>query len=71
VGDVTVSSIRKKWKDRRFAAGVIREHVEEVTADFSRACFDGSLELWEHIGNVLAAMQEKADVLELDGRLAL
>lgn len=70
IADVTVPSLRRKWKDRRFAAGVGREHVAEVTADFSRACFDGQLELWQHIGNVLSAMQGAAGRLELDGRLA-
>ena len=70
VGDVKISSIRKKWKTPRFAAGVDREHVEAVTADFSRECFGGKLELWQHIGNVLTAMQDAAEVLELDGRLA-
>jgi putative nucleotidyltransferase with HDIG domain len=70
IADVTVKSIRKKWKDRRFAAGVIREHVEEVTADFSRECFDGRLDLWPHIGNVLTAMQANAGELALDGRLS-
>lgn len=70
IGEVKIKSIRKKWKDRRFAAGVDRDHVIEMTADFSRECFDGKLELWDHIGNVLTAMQAEADVLELDGRLA-
>lgn len=70
IAEVTVASIRKKWKDRRFAAGVGREHVEEVTADFNRACFAGSLDLWSHVQNVLTAMQNAANVLELDGRLA-
>lgn len=70
VGDVKISSIRKKWKTPRFAAGVDRQHVEAVTADFSRECFAGKLELWQHIGNVLTAMQSAAEVLELDGRLA-
>jgi len=71
VRDVVLKSVKKKWKGRAFAAGVDREHVTEVTEDFSRECFDGKLELWEHIGNVLAAMQADADVLELDGRLAV
>jgi putative nucleotidyltransferase with HDIG domain len=71
ITDVKLSSIRKKWKNRRFAAGVDRDHVEEVTADFSRACFDGTLDLWTHIQNVLTAMQEAAEVLELNGRLAV
>jgi len=70
IAEVKLSSIRKKWKDRRFAAGVDRDHVTEVTADFSRECFDDSLELWTHIQNVLTAMQVQAEVLELDGRLA-
>ncbi|MCB8988243.1 MAG: HDIG domain-containing protein [Ardenticatenaceae bacterium] len=70
IRDVALSSVRKKWKDQRFAAGVDRAHVMEVTADFSRECFDGQLDLWTHIGNVLQAMQSDAAVLELDGRLA-
>ena len=70
IGELSVSSLRKKWKDRRFAAGVDREHVAEMTADFSRVCFDGGLELWNHIENVLTAMQADAADLELDGRLA-
>ena len=70
IGELSVASLRKKWKDRRFAAGVDREHVAEMTADFSRVCFDGGLELWSHIENVLIAMQGDAAELELDGRLA-
>lgn len=70
IADVKLKSIRKKWKDRRFAAGVDREHVESVTADFSHECFDGNLDLWQHINNVLTAMQGAAAQLELDGRLA-
>jgi putative nucleotidyltransferase with HDIG domain len=67
IHDVALKSIRKKWKDRRFAAGVEREHVAEVTADFSRVCFDGQLDLWTHIGNVLTAMQSEAAWLDLEG----
>ena len=70
IGELSVASLRKKWKDRRFAAGVDREHVAEMTADFRRVCFDGGLELWSHIENVLIAMQADAAELELDGRLA-
>ena len=71
VRDVEVKSIKKRWKERAFAAGVDREHVEAVTADFSRECFAGGLDLWEHVGNVLTAMQAIAAELELDGRLAV
>lgn len=70
IGDVKLKSIKKKWKDRRFAAGVDRDHVETVTADFSRECFGGELDLWTHVSNVLQAMQARADRLALDGRLA-
>jgi len=70
VRDVEVKSIQKRWKEKAFAAGVDREHVEAVTADFSRVCFAGALTLAEHIGNVLAAMQSEAAALDLDGRLA-
>jgi putative nucleotidyltransferase with HDIG domain len=70
IREVELKSVQKKWKDRRFAAGVDRDHVMEVTADFSRVCFLGSLTLWEHVGHVLTAMQENAGLLELDGRLA-
>jgi predicted hydrolase (HD superfamily) len=70
IREVQIKSIRKKWKNLKFAAGVDRQHVEEVTADFSRKCFGGSLDLWSHIGNVLVAMQEKAEELALDGSLS-
>lgn len=67
INDVKIKSIKKKWKNRRFAAGVDRDHVIEVTEDFSRECFNGELELWQHIGNVLTAMQARADQLGLAG----
>ncbi len=70
IADVKLKSVRKKWKNRAFAAGVNREEVEQYTADFSRACFDGQLDLWTHIDNVLAAMQSDPQRLGLDGRLA-
>ena len=70
IAEVALKSIRKKWKNLKFAAGVDRNHVELVTADFSRECFAGQLDLWTHIGHVLTAMQSAAEALELDGRLA-
>lgn len=70
IQEMNLSSVRKKWKDKRFAAGVDREHVVEVTADFSRVCFDGQLELWTHIEHVLKAMQGSASELGLAGELA-
>lgn len=70
VRDVKLKSLKKRWKEKAFARGVDRPEVEEATADFSRVCFAGSLELWQHVQNVLGAMQEAAGDLELDGRLA-
>lgn len=70
VREVEVKSIKKRWKEKAFAAGVHREEVEAATADFSRVCFQGGLDLWEHVGNVLASMQGIAAELDLDGRLA-
>ena len=63
IAEVQVSSVRKKWKDRAFAAGVKREDVECGAAGLG-------VELWEHVGIVLAALQGVAAELELDGRLA-
>ena len=70
VREVELKSIQKRWKERSFAAGVDRPHVESATAEFSAACFAGGLELWQHVGNVLVAMQGAAPALELDGRMA-
>ena len=70
VRDVELKSIQKRWKERSFAAGVDRPHVERATMEFSDACFAGGLDLWQHVGNVLAAMQGAAAELELDGRMA-
>ena len=70
VRQLSVKSIKRNWKDKLFAAGVDRAEVEHATADFSRVCFDGKLELWQHVGNVLAAMSGEAERLGLDGRLA-
>jgi putative nucleotidyltransferase with HDIG domain len=70
IRDLKTKSVKKKWKDRSFAAGVDREHVEAATTDFSNACFNGELDLWTHVDHVIEAMQAHAGELELDGRLA-
>jgi putative nucleotidyltransferase with HDIG domain len=56
VADVAVKSVKKKWKDRAFAAGVHREDVEAGAADLG-------IELWDHVENVLKSMQVIADEL--------
>jgi putative nucleotidyltransferase with HDIG domain len=68
--EVALKSVKKRWKAKIFAAGVHREECEQATADFSAACFDGTLDFWAHAQNVLSAMQGAAAELELDGRLA-
>jgi putative nucleotidyltransferase with HDIG domain len=56
--DVKVSSVKKKWKDKSFAAGVKREDVEEGAEMLG-------VPLSEHIGVVLDAMKGIADDLGL------
>lgn len=63
LGDVTISSVKKKWKDKLFAAGVDRTEIEHAAADLG-------VPLDEHIGHVLQAMQAIAPMLGLDGSLA-
>lgn len=61
VRDVEVSSIRKKWKDRAFAAGVKREDIEEGAAGLN-------VDLWGfHVPLVLEAMKANAELLGLSG----
>jgi putative nucleotidyltransferase with HDIG domain len=69
IADVEVKSVKNKWKQPSFAAGVHRPEVERVAAEFSKACFDGQLDTWTHIANVLSAMQSAAADLDLDGGL--
>lgn len=70
IREMKLKSVRKRWKEKAFAAGVDREEVEQATHDFSVECFGGQLELWAHGANVLAAMQDVAADLDLDGSLA-
>ena len=65
-----VKSVKRNWKDKHFCAAVNRREVIRDTEAFSQQCFDGKLQLWDHIAEVLAAMQDAAAELELDGRMA-
>ena len=59
ISDVEVKSIKKKWKDKGFAAGVNREEIEQGTRELG-------LDLWgEHVPLVLSAMQSIASDLGL------
>lgn len=62
VMDLEVKSVKKKWKNRQFAAGANREEIALGAADFG-------IELWEHVANVIQAMQGIADQIVLDGSL--
>jgi len=59
VVDVKLSSVKKKWKNKQFAAGVNREEVEAATDELG-------VELWEHVGRVLESMKEIAPQLQPD-----
>jgi putative nucleotidyltransferase with HDIG domain len=63
IAQLALPSLRKKFKDKAFARGVARDDVR-------RGAEELGVDLWEHVAFVLAAMQERADVLGLDGRLA-
>ena len=60
--DLEASSVKKKWKDKTFAAGANRREIEKSAAEFG-------IELWEHVGNVILAMREIAPELDLVGSI--
>ncbi len=62
IRDVKVKSVKKKWKDKSFAAGVNRKEIEEGAEAIG-------VPLQEHIEVVLNAMKGIAADLGLDGRL--
>ena len=63
IRDVEVSSVKKKWKDKLFAAAINRRDTEEGALELG-------VDLWEHVAIVLEAMKGIAGDLGLDGRLA-
>jgi putative nucleotidyltransferase with HDIG domain len=60
--DLEAPSVRKKWKDKTFAAGANRQEIERAAAEFG-------IELWEHVGNVILAMRRIASELGLVGNV--
>lgn len=58
--DVKPKSVRKKWKDKSFAAAVSREEIEHAAENLG-------VPLDEHIKTVLEAMKADADKLGLRG----
>jgi len=60
--DLEPSSVKKKWKDKAFAAGTSRTEMEQAAKEFG-------IELWEHVGNVITAMRRIAPELGLEGNI--
>jgi putative nucleotidyltransferase with HDIG domain len=60
LADLEASSVKKKWKDRAFAAGANREEIAKAAEEFN-------IDLWEHVTNVIYAMRTIAPKLGLAG----
>lgn len=58
--DLETKSVKKKWKDKAFAAGAHREDIERGAAEFG-------VDLWMHVGNVIEALKTIPDELGLRG----
>jgi predicted hydrolase (HD superfamily) len=58
--DVETKSVKKKWKEKSFAAGVNREVIEKGAAMLG-------VDLSELIGDAIGAMREVADQIGLAG----
>jgi putative nucleotidyltransferase with HDIG domain len=58
LSDLKVRSVKKKWKDKSFAAGANRDEIEKGARDFG-------VELWDHVMNVIDAMKGIAPDLGL------
>jgi len=61
--DLEANSVKKKWKDKAFAAGTNREEMEIAAREFG-------VPLWDHVTNVILAMRKIAPVLGLEGNLS-
>ena len=60
--DLEVKSVKNKWMDKAFAAGANREEMEEGAKEMS-------IELWEHVYNVILAMRKIAPQISLAGSI--
>ena len=56
--DLKIKSVKKKWKDKSFAAGVNRDEVMRGAEEFG-------VELWEHVANIIEALRPIAEDLGL------
>lgn len=60
--DLEPSSVKKKWKDKAFAAGANREEIAKSAEEFG-------VDLWEHVGIVIQAMRRIAPEIGLAGNI--
>ncbi len=60
--DLTSSSVKKKWKDKAFAAGANRDEMVAGAQEFG-------VELWQHVDEVILAMRKIAPALGLEGNI--
>lgn len=58
--DLKAKSVKNKWKDKSFAAGVNREEIVQGVEALG-------IDLWEHVANVIKAMDSIAEDLDLAG----
>ena len=62
--DLAAKSVKKKWKDKSFAAGANREEIASAANEFG-------VDLWgEHVPNVIEAMKTIAKELDLEGNIS-
>jgi putative nucleotidyltransferase with HDIG domain len=60
--DLEVKSVKKKWKDKAFAAGANREEIQSASIEFG-------VDLWDHTNNVILAMRKIAPGINLAGNI--
>lgn len=60
--DLQASSVRKKWKDKSFAAGADRDVMTQGAQEFG-------VDLWQHVDFAIKAMRSIAKDLDLEGTL--
>jgi predicted hydrolase (HD superfamily) len=60
--DLEAGSVKKKWKDKAFAAGTDRAEMEHAAQEFG-------VDIWEHTANVITAMRRIAPELGLVGNI--
>ena len=60
VMDVSPKSVKKKWKDKAFAAGVDRSIIEKGVGMLG-------VDLWDLVEDVISGMKEVADAIGLKG----